>query len=376
MSEAGSPLAKLTVQLLEREGAVVEWVGPGLLEVLAPPHIRRALDLPELGRLAIDTDPPPGARHASLESDFIEALGTLLGLRGRRLRVAVPSAGPAPFTPARMLEKTLVLENATYRLIGVERAWTTYAIPTFRYVARSDDQREGLFTFGLNAGTMSVLDEVAPLLDAPKLPCDSVAPEVPQVGAERLAQVAACLVPEALETRLAPFLAGMRRRLGRDAGRLLDYYGRLRAESLAKLDRIGSRGDAPATSALARREDERLGSIAREHRAKLDGLRQRYALVVDIEWVQTLEIVAPVHRMDVEIRRRKKTRRVALDVNPFTRRLEGPPCEHRHAMGGPRVVCEDAFHLVSRPGHAPCPACERPYCRVCHPVACPRCRRV
>lgn len=375
MPGAAFRLAELTAHLLEREGAAIERVGPELLEVLAPPHVRRALELPELGWVGFGAEPIPGARQASLESDFVERLTGLLGERGRRVRVAVASAGPHPSSPQRMLEKALVLDNATFRLAGVERAWTMYVVPTFRWVARSDDQREGLLSIALNAGTSSVLADAAPLLDAPKVPCGSVAPEVPRANAERIARMASSVVPERIQERIAPFLAGMRRRLQRDADRLLDYYGALRAEALGKLERIGSGSSGRQDDALLRREEQRLASIALEHRTKLDDLRQRYALVVDVEWVQTLEVVAPVHRLDVEIRRRKKRRRVALDVSPFTRGIEPTPCEYRHVADGPRVVCDDALHLVGRPGHAPCPECGRPYCRACHPEACPRCTR-
>jgi hypothetical protein len=43
------------------------------------------------------------------------------------------------------------------------------------------------------------------------------------------------------------------------------------------------------------------------------------------------------------------------------------------STGDARLVCDEALHLVSPAGLAPCPACGRAYCRVCHPAACPKC---
>lgn len=374
MSTGASSLAELTEHLLELEGATVARVEPDGLDVLAPGHVRQALRLPELARLGFGGELPPGSERAGLDSDFVDRLEGLLGERGRRVRVAVSDGAPAPRSPDRLLERALILDNATYRLAGVERAWTAYVLPTFRYVARSDDQREGLVTFGLNAGTLSVIEDPTPMLEASARPCSLVDPAVPDVSAEQLAAITAGLLPSLLEARLEPFVAGLRRRLRRDAHRLFAYYGRLREESLAKLERAGTRTDGGAMEARMRREEQRLESIAREHAAKLEDLRRRYALVIHVEWMQTLELVAPVHRLNVEIRRRKKKRHVQLDVNPFTRRLDPPPAEDGAAHSLSRVVCDGALHLVSRTGHAPCRSCEKAYCRACHPSGCPRCQ--
>ena len=51
-----------------------------------------------------------------------------------------------------------------------------------------------------------------------------------------------------------------------------------------------------------------MAAIGQEYRAKLDDLAHKYALRVTVEWVQTLELVMPVHRLTVQIRRRKAER--------------------------------------------------------------------
>jgi hypothetical protein len=167
----------------------------------------------------------------------------------------------------------------------------------------------------------------------------------------------------------------MERRLQRDAGRLLDYHGRLRDEALSRFARERDRGEEGGSEDSALREGQRLAAIAREHAAKLDDLRTRYAVSVEIEWVQTLELLLPVQRFEVEIRRRKKTRTIALDLNACTRQLEMPACEYRYSGDRLRVVCDEALHLVGREGFAPCRHCQRPACRVCHLAGCPRCGR-
>jgi hypothetical protein len=375
MSGNATSLADLTARFLEREGAVVERIEPLGLEVLAPAAVQAALRLPELGRIGFGAELPGGAERVSIESDFVDRLTEMLGERGRFARVVVPADNPRPRSPERLVESALLLDNATCRFVSVDPEWTTYVIPTFRYVARSDDQREGVVSFALNAATSSLLDDFDDLLAAARNAPEGLTSPVPSAAPERIADVAARCLPERIEERLAPFFRGMARRLQRDANRLFDYYSRLRSESLSKLTRLATGAGDGGRNGSPGREELRLASIAREYAAKLEDLSERYALTVEVAWEQTIEIVLPVQRFKIEIRRRKRTRQLALDANAFTRRLEPPPCEYRCASDRLRVVCDDALHVVSRSGLAPCPACQRPACRVCNPQGCPRCGR-
>jgi hypothetical protein len=117
----------------------------------------------------------------------------------------------------------------------------------------------------------------------------------------------------------------------------------------------------------------RVAAIAQEYRAKLDDLAHKYALRVTVDWVQTLDLVMPVHRLTVQIRRRKAERVIALDWNPLARQLEPPPCEASWSTERPRLVCDEALHLVAPAGLAPCAGCGRAYCRACHRQCCPKC---
>ena len=170
-----------------------------------------------------------------------------------------------------------------------------------------------------------------------------------------------------VEAALAPFVTGLRRRLARDLDRLHAYHNDLHREASQRAAHLAA-GDA-----ARQRETLRIASIGQEYRAKLDDLAHKYALRVTVDWVQTLELVMPVHRLTVQIRRRKAERVMALDWNPLARRLEPPACEAGWSAERPRLVCDDALHLVTPAGLAPCSGCGRAYCRACHPRRCPKC---
>ncbi len=81
----------------------------------------------------------------------------------------------------------------------------------------------------------------------------------------------------------------------------------------------------------------RAAAVARDYQAKLDDLARKYALRMTARWVQTLELITPVHRLTVQIKRRKAKRVVQMDWNSAARRLELPPCEASWSTERPRL---------------------------------------
>ncbi len=379
--------------LLRHAGALVEPVEPDGLEVLAPPAVQEALGVDELVRLGFGTALPPAARRVGIEGDWLDRFARLLGPAGRTASRVLTPPLRTPGDPERLLGHELVLDNATFRLLGVAPAWTRYLMLDFRASAVSDDKRDFILRLGTNLGTNlatettgigampdTVIAALAAAVEEEEeaLTLDAMADDAPDPAAlpaagllppcdpARVLVWVARALPPRLETALAPFVKGLRRRLGRDQDRLHRYHNDLHREAMARALAL------PVDDPRRAREQQRAEAIGREYRAKLDDLARQYATRVTVEWVQTLELVMPVQRFTVQIRRRKADRTIQLDWNPLARRLEPPIC----AFGSgerPRLVCDDALHLVAPAGLAPCPGCSRAFCRACHPTRCPKC---
>ncbi|MBA3323627.1 MAG: hypothetical protein H0T45_19570 [Pyrinomonadaceae bacterium] len=377
MSESSSSFRDFAARLLDYEGVLVERIEPEGLELLAPAPVAQVLQIPELARLGFAAELPASAERVGLESDWLERFGHLLGERGHTARVVLPVALPQLTNPERVVEHTVNLQNAVYRVGGVTPAWTRYLVMLFRVTAFSDEKRDGVIKLGFNLANGSALDavvdgllsaamEMAGVKDAP-VPAPSSLPPL-WTPAQLKSRVARAL-PERIEAHLAPFLKGMQRRLDRDLQRVHDYFDDLRAEALLRLQKHLTAEKESARDRL------RLEAIAREYEAKVADLQQKYALRVDVAWSQTLEVVMPVQRVELLIRRRKGERRITLDWNPLARKLDIPPCEYSYTQFPVRVVCDDRLHLISPKSLSPCASCDKAYCRACHPLQCPKCHR-
>jgi hypothetical protein len=376
-------LQQFFVKLLESSGAAVELIEPEGLEVVAPAPVQRALGLPEWARLGFGAELPEDAQRVTLESQTVgSAVAGLLGERGRHLRRLLTVSNPPLADPERLLEENLDVRNATYRLEGVAAAWSCYTILSFRCTATSDEKRESILRFGFNRANGVTLDDMLQDLlagvEAMTGPASGGAlmPPIPPLPWEpaRFGAILERALSLRLRRHLASFFGGMSRRQARDLKRLLSYHQDLRGEAAARLAALAARKKlTERQQAEQTRERQRLEAIAAEYEAKVADVRRKYAMKVQLTWLQTLELVMPTQRLRVRIKRRKGERLFPLDWNPFTRKLEQLPCEYSYTWERPREVCDDNLHLVSLAAHGPCPACGRAFCRACHPAECPRC---
>jgi hypothetical protein len=368
---------------MERKGAIVEVLGPDALAVLAPAPVRTQMGWPELAQLGFGTERPHGAIAIGLEGDWLDRFGALLEDKGRWTEREVRlTTVAAPGDPERVLERVLDLPNAAWRFQGMSAATTRCVMLTFRFTAVSDEKREGLISLGFNLGTGAVVTDIlARLRPALAQMAEWHVPDPltrrvagPGWSAATLQAGLAPLLDRQVRDSLEPFLRAMRRRLERDRNRVHAYHDDLRGASLKRLVAL-AQAKGERAEADRRRERLRVEAIEREYRAKLDDLRRNYALRVTVEWVQALDLYVPVQRFDVLIRRRKGERVIQLDWHPLVKTAEPPLCEA--GLGGDRVrlVCDDKLHLTEPAGQAPCAACGKPFCRACHPAACPRCRQ-
>lgn len=379
------PLLDYSRALLDLVDGAVDLREDGVLDVLLPEAVGDVLGLPAEATLAFGSQVPRGATKVGLESDWLARSGRLLADRGARLEVVLPPREPLRIDPEVQLESRLELPNATWRLRGVRPALTRYVFLTARYSAISDDRRDGILTVGLNVATGAWLGED---FDPLRLAAEralrssghhpgSTRPDAPPApDAAALQDILQIAVGPRARRALRPFVAGLERRLARDAERLVGYHQRLLQELRDAHQRDLERAsrDRGSTGAAGPDPRARAEAITREFRARMEDLGQKFALEIEVTPIRVLDVLCPVQRIDVDILRRKKRRRIAMDYCDEARRLEPLRCEDRWTEARRRLACDAEVHLISEAGLLPCESCACTVCRVCHPRACPRCK--
>lgn len=294
----------------------------------------------------------------------------------------MPERASPPGDPQRLIERSLQLPNAVWRLKEAAPATAHCLLLAFRYTATSDEKREGLVRLGLNLSTGAALPgELVGAYLASLAGLESW--EVPQSlagaagHAPSIALRARTLVERAVRADLEPFLAAMRRGLERDRCRVHAYHDDLRRAALEKLAKLERTSSAPKTGGKAqdavKRERLRIAAIEREYAGKISDLRHNYALGVEVAWTQALLLEAPVRRHLVIVKRRKTDREIAIDCHMTARLMEPPVCDWGDGFGSERVVCDEHLHLKEAGGRSPCPSCAKAYCWACHGDGCPKC---
>jgi hypothetical protein len=132
----------ITARVLAAEGTIVEEIDPDGLEMVVPERIRAVLSLPEWCRPGFGVVLPEKAARVSLESDWPDRLERILGSRGRVFSAALVEEF-LPLSAAeleRRVRHSLVLENATLRVLGGEQALTRYPLLIFRVTCSSEEK--------------------------------------------------------------------------------------------------------------------------------------------------------------------------------------------------------------------------------------------
>ena len=374
-------LRDFVAELMEREGAAVENLEPDGLAVIAPPEVRAALGWPELARLGFGADQPAGAQRIGIEGEWLERFGELLASLGRHAERQIDcdpaadvgrSRAPARSRP-RLAQCGLAFSKA---VVDVE------PLPLIAFGPRPCPTRSAKAFCGWGS------------IRAPAPPWATCSGGCAHPWPDQAWQAPDPAVREAagpgwdaatLEARVRPQLdASVRAELAHFFARCSVVWRATTpastattticdAESLRRLATLEG-VEGPKADADRQRENQQITAIEHEYpRTKLGDLRHNYALRVTVDWIQSLELFVPVQRLEVLIRRRKGERVIQLDWHPLVRMAEALSCDWGPGSKSTRMICDERLHLTEPAGQDPCPGCAKPFCRACHPAACPRC---
>jgi hypothetical protein len=354
--EPDQELEHFVCRFLENHGAVLEENSKGF-EVLLPGSLSGLLETPEhihINRGSVaDTD--PGSNYAYsinygshlLEKMVNAACGRVPLLACRIEFDYLKSAGFG-----RLIKGEFTFSGAVGRVESTAKIKTEYLFLTCRYMAQSDEQKEGLVSLIFNLETGAFVPDMAHTL--------SLAARDFEAGEKRatwgdkqikeIMEWARRQTKESIAEEIGPFRESMNRRFRRDVTNLEEYYAGLKEEMEKSLERPG------LSDQLIKDRREKIALLPDELSRKKDDLFKKYSIKVKVEPCTAMLISTPAIKILYKTSIGRKRKNLSLIYNPVTKSVDPLVCQGCGRSTTSVYFC-DRLHLL-------CPACND-RCPVC-----------
>jgi hypothetical protein len=349
-SDPNHALESFVERFFACRGAVVEKRGTGL-DVLAPGDLAQRLGIPEYCHLAVE-DASPETFSVNYGSALLEAITRAAGeqIPLTVVRLAFHYLKSQGFD--RLIREWFTFHGAIVRVDNTAEVLTEYLLLNCRFLAQSDEQKEGLIPLAFNLETGAPVGNLEEMLDTtekdfePDGPCSPLEKEKIDAIIDWVNRQA----PKWVEAQIQPFRDSMNRRFKRDVANLEAYYADLKREMSENLKRSG------LSKQLIRERREKIALIPEEMFKKKDDLFKKYSIKVKLELSGAMLIRTPAVKLFCQAAIGHRKRAFTLLYNPIDKSLDPLVCSGcGQAVTGIHFC--DRLHLL-------CPGCVH-ICPVC-----------
>lgn len=316
-------LAEFVCRFLENSGALLEKRNHGV-DVLLPRELAQSMDVAEYIRVVTE---------AETEQDTFQYpvhFGSPLLDRTLTMAASKPSLAECELKFHyikksgfdRLLRDQFTFYKATGEISSVAEFRTRYILLTCKYLAQSDEQKEGLLNIPLHEETGAFVPELEQLL--PHQEKDFSASRrhsFTRSQIDRLMVFARPCISEAVEEKTIDFRKSMNRRFLRETAGLEEYYQALADEMKQSLNRTGlsDRGRAA--------REEKISLIPQELAHKKKDLFNKYGVKVRVSLSAVLVIVTPAVRIHLNAKAGNVKKMLLMTYNPITKSIDPLVCE-------------------------------------------------
>lgn len=310
-------LLSFAAEVLKRHGSAVEANRDSLLALL-PKNLAEKLQLPEEIKLGSEGDSLLYG-HPLLDR-LVELSTREVPVVFGKLQIQYLKKGGFDH----LITRQFLFRHGKSRIINLAETRTTYMVLTCRYLALSDERKEGLVqvTIQENSGAMvSTFKErwadFQPEFYAQK----NIPPHFP-TNLEPIVKRALKETQKTAENQLQDFLDSIRRHLQRDVRNTREYYEAYRNEMKSTLKKSSLSYD--------QRQDRKMKihGLPAEMARKIEDLKQKYQIQVKLTACAAIRFLVPVVQVLVELNHHKIRKKVRLVFNPVTHQLDPVVCEH------------------------------------------------
>ncbi|MDF1593526.1 MAG: hypothetical protein P1P89_18620 [Desulfobacterales bacterium] len=324
---------------------------PEGLEVLLPEHLAVRLNTPEYFHIATGED---------AEERFVIHYGSPL-----LEKIVDAACETAPMISCRLdfnymksqgfdrlIQDRFVFYNCVGRVKSIAEVRTAYLLLTCRYLAQSDEQKEGLVALAFNLETGAAVAEMGRMFDTVEriFETDSAQTFLENDKIKAILTWVQRRAGKVLEREIEPFQDSMNRRFRRDVANLEEYYEDLKQEMEESLKRPG------ISDQLKSDRKAKINLIPDELERKKADLFKKYSIRVKLELCGGIQIRTPAVKVLYETSYGRKQKQLSLIYNPVTKSMDPLVCDGCGDSTFTIRFC-DRLHLLCPACSAKCPVC-------------------
>ena len=254
----------------------------------------------------------------------------------------------------KLIKEQFVFFNAVGKTESQALIKTQYVMATCRYLAQSDEQKEGLTSLVFNLETGACVPGMADLIPGLNRTIRASSPAGGS-DAPKLIQIlehAGKILQNTITEETADFRESMKRRFRRDAGNLRNYYRSLRDEMKKSLERQG------LSKQLIAERRQKIDLIPAELKRKQDDLLKKYSIKIGVHPATLMQINTEAVKVLFRASIGKSTKTLSMIYNPVTKFMDPLVCQ---GCSFPTYRC-----TFCKRHHLLCPACAG-RCPLCYP---------
>ena len=349
-SDANHSLEAFVERFFASREAVIERHVDGL-EVLAPSELADHIGIPSHCRLTVD-ETSPGHLSVNYGSPLLEKITQTAGdpVSLSMVRLTFHYLKSQGFD--RLVNESFTFHGAVVKVDRTAEVMAEYLLLNCRFLAQSDEQKEGLIPLAFNLATGARVGELENMLDGiekrfePAGRCNPLN----AVKIDAIVQWVQRQAPALIKERIQPFRDSMNRRFNRDVANLEGYYDELKQEMTDALTRAG------LSARLVAERKAKIALLPEEMAKKKDDLFKKYSIKVTLDLCGAMLIHTPAVKLfcNASIGRRKKA--FTLFYNPIGKSLDPLVCEGCGNISNHIHFCKQ-MHLLCPQCANNCPAC-------------------
>ncbi|MBU0995682.1 MAG: hypothetical protein KJ737_24570 [Proteobacteria bacterium] len=346
-----APLVEFVLRFLQDNGALVEKGNPGV-NILMPKELAEAMDVEEYIGVVTEATPGTNLYPVHFGSHLLDRALVISGSRPAIAECELKFHYLKKSGFDNLINDQFKFTKSTGRITSVAEFRTGYILMTARYLAQSDEQKEGLVTIALNEETGAFVPELEKLIGNQEktFPGDSLH-AFSKKDVDRLMAFSRPYISEKVAEKTNDFQKSMNRRFARDTRSLEDYYQALTDEMKQSLTRS-------VLSQQGRSDREgKIALIPQELAIKKKDLLNKYSIKIRTSLSTVLMVRTPAIRIHFHAKSGHRKKDLLMTYNPITKSMDP-------------LVCESCKRSIYRIGfcehmHLICKNCSDSKCACC-----------